>query len=492
MTKQSEIERAKWLVRNTFKNSKGEPFEMTDGQAELFVLIYKKKYPRVHIETPTRYGKSEVISMAILSRIAHFPEKWVIVAGNTDKASIIMSYIIGHIFDSEFIHKRFSMDPGESEERIRRYKNKDRINFKVGEKLLGEVFITSAPEAMGKGAPNVVEDESALVSDNDHALVMRMLGDQTENFMCKVGNPWESGHFIKSFEDSSYHKLIIDYRQAIKEGRLTASYVEEMRKEAFFGVLYECKFPPPGMADEGNWVQLLSRDQIKKALVATGHPGFGIKKLGNDVAGGGRNFSVMVERRENVAKVRIRNHDPDTMNLAETIISECYDANNRKDKMVRQNVSIDKVGIGKGLYDIVNRNVPGVVGVNAGDKLDPKITRDLRDEIYINLRAKMFWLASLWIIAGGKLEMMAGEDEGNSVWYELSKIKYRTKLEGTKGKIVIMPKEQMLKDGIESPDVADALSLTFATPDIPFLEKEEQERINQDSGFNPFNPFMEM
>jgi len=38
---------------------------------------------------------------------------------------------------------------------------------------------------MGLGAPNVIEDESALVKDKDHALVMRMLGDQTDNFLFK-------------------------------------------------------------------------------------------------------------------------------------------------------------------------------------------------------------------------------------------------------------------------------------------------------------------
>lgn len=479
-------------VAARYKNDKGEPFILTDGQVGIFEAISKKRYPRNHVETHTRYGKSETISMAVLIRVATYPEKWAIVAGTREKAGIIIGYIIKHIFDNSYTHRKFILEPGESEESIRRYKNKSRINFDLGNGLIGEVFITTAANAMGLGAPNVVEDESALITGKDHALVMRMLGDQTENFLVKVGNPWESDHFRASREDPAYHKIRIDYLQGIKEGRLTPEYAEEMRKQPFFDVLYEINFPKEGIADEENWVPLWTRDQVKNALVPFGYPGFGIKKLGNDVAGGGRNFTAMIERRENVAKIRLRNQNPDTMVLAEEIISECWDPINRKNLMPRQNVGIDAIGIGKGVYDIVNRNIPGVVGINAGEKLDPKKTRDPQDIRFFNLRAKMYWKASQWVAGNGKLEMMEGENENNSVWYELTKIKYRTKLEGTQGKIQIMPKEKMLKEGTESPDVADGFAMTFVTPDIMIVDEEVEEIRREKEGtkkVDPFDPF---
>ena len=484
------------FVRTRYKNEKGEPFEMTYGQAQIFVAIVKKKTPRIHIETHTRYGKSEVISMAVLTRVTTEPEKWSIVAGNTDKAGIIMADIIKHIFDNEYTRAKFIIPKGENEENIRRYRNKDRLNFALEDGLLGEVFITNAAGAMGFGAPNVVEDESALVNTQEHSLVMRMLADQKINFLAKVGNPWPEEHFIKSFENPEYAKIVIDYHQGISEGRLAPEYIEEVRKEANFGVLWECKFPPSGKADKGNWVPLLTREQVKRALVKSGHFGFGVQKLGNDVAGGGRNFSVIVERRENVAKILYRENEPDTMVVAEKVLTLCWNPVTRKEIIPRQNIAIDKVGIGKGAYDIINRQIVGVRGVNAGEKLDPKITGDPNDILYFNLRAKIYWKATQWIIGGGKLEMMEGEDENNSVWYELAKVKYRTKLEGTHGKIQIMPKEVMIKEGIESPDIADSLTFTFVGPDFILETQDEQEereaRDREEESkqtVNPFNPF---
>jgi hypothetical protein len=474
-------------VKQTFKNSKGEPFILTDGQAELFALIYKKKYSRNHIETHTRYGKSDVISMAVLLRVANYAEKWAIVAGNKDKAGIIMSYAIGHIFDNAYIHKRFQMDPGENEENIRRYRNKSKINFNLAEKRgdtkLGEMFITTAEGALGFGAPNVVEDEAGLISGKDHALVMRMLGDQPENFLVKIGNPWEMEHFRKSYEDPNYHKLTVDFKQGIKEGRLTPAYIDEMRKQPFFDVLYECKFPPSGMLDEKGWVQLLSKDEIDRAMIDHAE-GFGINKLGVDVAGGGRNFSVIVQRFTNVAKKIYKTKEPDTISLAEAVINT-----RTKNKGMRpSDIFTDMVGIGRGMYDILNREMPGVYGLNGGS--EPTTVED-KDK-FVNLRAELFWKMREWIIGGGKLER---DDD----WYQLTKIKYRTKLEGRRGKLQIISKEELAHEGIDSPDVADALSMTFRTDDIPqqqtyfdTLDKEEKQYFidkQEQREWDPMHPF---
>ncbi len=54
--------------------------------------------------------------MAVLTRVATYPEKWAIVAGNKDKAGIIMSAIIRHIFDNEYTKSKFVMAKGETQE----------------------------------------------------------------------------------------------------------------------------------------------------------------------------------------------------------------------------------------------------------------------------------------------------------------------------------------------------------------------------------------
>jgi hypothetical protein len=53
-----------------------------------------------------------------------------------------------------------------------------------------------------------------------------------------------------------------------------------------------------------------------------------------------------------------------------------------------------------------------------------------------------------------------------------------------------MSKEEMAKDGIPSPDCADAWALTFRTADVPPEDPEVVEmRERVQEKFDPFNPF---
>ena len=47
-------------------------------------------------------------------------------------------------------------------------------------------------------------------------------------------------------------------------------------------------------------------------------------------------------------------------------------------------------------------------------------------------------------------------------------------------------KEEMLKEGIDSPDVADSLSLTFATQDIPPSIRDQQASITPRPNPDPY------
>jgi len=479
-----ELQDVKDLVFGMYRDEKGDPILLTDGQAEIFWLIYTKSFKRIHIETFTRFGKSLSIALAVLTRVATYPEKWAVVAGNEKQARIIMSYIIQHIFDSSYTEAKFQIDKGESKESIRRYKNKDKINFAVekdsrGRSLLGEVYITNAKGALGFGAANVVEDESALIPDDEEALVFRMLGDQIDNFYCKVGNPWESGHFSSSFENPDYYKVVIDWVRGLKEGRVDMDIIKEAMRKPFFDVLYECKRPKAGKMEQG-WIPLLTKEEIDRALIDEGNT-FGILKLGVDVAGEGRDFSILVKRGTNIAEMTFKKSTEDTMEVAEEVLTE-----REKSNISGFNIAVDKVGMGHGVCDILKREIQGVNGVNAGEKFDPKSTDA---NIYFNLRAKMFWLAREWILKGGKL--IRGDEPLEDTWYQLTKIKYAKRLEGLKGKMQVMPKEMMAakeKGVYKSPDIADAFALTFATQDVEFFDIEEKMK-QVDNSFDKHSLF---
>ena len=458
----SEIEKTREVVSKLYKTEDGKPLILTDTQCLLFNLIFKRQYPRNHVQCPTRYGKSLVVALAVLTRASLFPEKWAIVSQTSEKAMVIMEYIISHIFDNPVSRARFIRKPDETEESIRRYKRKDKINFDLGERRMGTIYITTAENALGLGAANLVEDEAATINNKEHALVMRMLGEQIDNFLVKIGNPWDMEHFRKSFEDPKYHKLIIDCWTGLKEGRYVKDYLDEMARQPYFDVLYECKFPATG-ADDKNWVPLLSREEIERAMTDQCQ-GFGENKLGVDVAGGGRNFSVIVNRRKNVAEILLKSKSNDTMELTESILTY-------KNFLDIQPycIGIDKIGIGRGVYDSANRIVQGLQGINVGENA-------IDDSRFVNLKAELAWKVREWILGGGKLKR---DDD----WFQLSQVKYRAKLDGTKrGRMEVISKEELLRKGIDSPDcfVAGTQILT------PIGEKPIEKLIEGEQVVTPF------
>lgn len=106
------------LVKRLYKNEDLQPFELTPSQELIFDCIFKRKYPRNHIMTCTQFGKSEVVSMAILTRASTFSEKWAIVAPTNAKSKIIMGYVIKHIFENDYTSKKFQIGKDENPERI--------------------------------------------------------------------------------------------------------------------------------------------------------------------------------------------------------------------------------------------------------------------------------------------------------------------------------------------------------------------------------------
>jgi len=439
----------KILKTFTFKDESGDPIIFTPGQLQILDIIVNRQSPdgkrRIHIMTPTRYGKSTTVAAGVVVRASTKPEKWAIVAGTKDKAQIIMDHAINFSLDDPLIRTQLAIEG--TLERLRRERSRDKLTFLRG----GEIRVFSADARnrqelgnalMGFGAPSIILDEAALIDDDILAKIMRMLGDSTDNFLVKIGNPFRRNHFLKSFQSTRFHKIFIDWRQGVDEGRFTDEFIEEMREQAFFDIFYEVKFPDADSIDEQGWIPLLTDIEIERAFVDEDQM-FGEKRLGVDVAAGGRNWSVVVLRSTNLAKKILKNRDSDTMSLTGNVL------NFKKELDVdSDNIFVDKVGVGKGAYDRLAEQLREIVGVNAGEEPSEK-TR------FANKRAEMYWRAREWIIQGGKLE----KDED---WYQLTKIKYKT---DSSGRLKIMSKDEMLRNGIDSPDFADAFILTFAKPE---------------------------
>lgn len=444
------MSKIKQLCSSRYKNYNNQPFDLTDGQAEIFEVIAKRKYPRVHCLSYTQFGKSDTVSMALLTRITTFPEKWAIVAPSNKKARIIMGYIIGHIFDNEYTTSLFQIEKGENVDRIKRERSKDRITFKLPDGQISEVFIVSSEgkrtkdlldALMGMGAPNVIIDESSLIDDIQYVGILRMLGGHKDNFLFEIGNAMRRNHFHKTSLDPKYHHINIDCYRGLKEGRISQDFIDEMKSKPMFSMLYENKFPSQDAVDSAGYAPLYFDTELQSKIKIEVDL-FGELRMGCDVAGEGANYSVITLRGKNGAKILYREHTPDTMAFVSAIVDNFNEYNPSK-------IYIDKVGIGKPVYDrllelpeMYDDGECLVVGVMAGEQAEDT-------ENFFNKRAEMFWRQREWL----QTSYLEGDN-----WLDLLDVRYKVQSDK---KIKIKSKDEMIKEGIYSPDVADSLSLTF-------------------------------
>lgn len=452
------------IVKKLFKNDYGEPFEMTLGQISLFRAIYERQNPRIQFDCYTQYGKSDVVSMAILLRASTFQEKWIILGATKDKANIIMGKLIKHIFENDYTLGKFQVDEGESLDFIRRSRSKDNLTFKVSDNGIGQVITLSADARrkgsdagdilIGHGGQNLVEDDAALIQDPIHGKALRMLGGHKDNFLLKITNSFGRNHAYRSRNDPKYKHFVIDYKQGMEEGRLTDEYVNEMRTNldpVMFGILYECVYPPTDMVEDGGWMALLTPEQIEAAQ-ARSVQSKGRKRLGMDIAEG-TNANAAVIRTDNVAYVKEKTHEKDLMKTADRICDISVE-----ERILPEDIWIDAVAIGAGVSSRVKQKGLEINAFKGGESPTKKTpAQEKLDPIeFYNMRAECYWKLRLWVTEGGHLTPHAD-------WEQIGKIKYRVTADK---KIQIMSKEEMRARGdlaaSESTDVPDALSMTFA------------------------------
>lgn len=440
------------LVRAYFKDDYGNPLELSNGQIEIFKTIFLRKHSRVNINASTQYGKSTTIAVALLLRSISKKESWAVIAGKTDKARIIMEKVIQHIFDNDFFIKQLEIDQKEPLERIKRERSKDKITWKGG----GEIKIYSAQtnsqknvnDALtGFGSPNIVEDESALIPDSFQTMILRMLGGHKDTCLVKIGNPFYRNHFYKSSVSTKYHQIKINYIQAIAEGRYTQEFIDEAKENMTaqeFKILYESEFPDEEEIDQAGYYRLVSDSQLEKAKKASTHEGE--LRLGFDVGEGG-DENVGVIRSAKYAEIVHFSKISDLMATTRVIcdIIEKY-------KIQPHNVFIDATGIGAGVVSRLKEIGLEVTGIKWASKP--------RKDSYANLKAENYMEAGEAI----SRDFFLKPDDR---WSELSIIKWK---KDTQDRIKIKTKEEMRKEGIKSPNVADALALSFnrsLTEDAP-------------------------
>jgi len=197
--------------------------------------------------------------------------------------------------------------------------------------------------------------------------------------------------------------------------------------------------------DEKGYTRLLTDRELQSCLVQQGqHSGYII--LGIDPAAGGDN-SAMVLKSGNLQEIVFNQKMADTMDLVGVAMDKHRDY--KADLIV-----IDKTGIGQGVYDRLKELGYSVRGVSFGERSE--------EDMFSNLKAEWHWRERKWVLSGGRLLANYG-------WNEFENVKYKNR----DGKIIIQPKEELLRGGIMSPNCVDAAVLTMSISDTA-LQTDKQ------------------
>lgn len=215
--------------------------------------------------------------------------------------------------------------------------------------------------------------------------------------------------------------------------------VERLRRdmsETSFAREYLCDFSAAG--DD----QLISLSDVEDASQRVYKPtdmDYAPKILGVDPARFGDDRSVIFPRQGLQAFEPLIYRGIDNMELASRVAAKI-------DSWQPDAVFID-AGNGSGVIDRLRQMGHDVVEVNFGGKAI--------DTHYANKRAEMWFNLRDWIHQGGAIpnSVAMKQDLGAPIyWYDAS------------NRLILEPKDDIKKRGLPSPDLGDALALTFAMP----------------------------
>lgn len=301
----------------------------------------------------------------------------------------------------------------------------------------------------------MIFDEASAIPDVIWETAEGALTDKdTQIIWCAFGNPTRNtGRFRACFPGGVFahrwnHYRVDSRTVRFSKKRQIQAWIDDYGLESdFVKVRVLGEFPSQGV---NQFISLMDVEAaIERAAQALM---FDPLILGVDVARFGENESVIFPRKGLDARTMPfqRFLGLDTVQLAGKVAEVAIQ--NRADA-----VFVDEGGVGGGVVDILRRvNKVNVIGIQFGSKADRQF--DELGERYAQKRSEM-WGLMRWNIRNG----LALPDD-KSLKEQLCAPEYALNKQDA---IQLERKEDMSDRGAPSPDIADALALTFAYPVAP-------------------------
>ena len=325
----------------------------------------------------------------------------------------------------------------------------DRIHLRGSAGMI--VARTARPEnpdaLQGFHAPEIlfIIDEAAGVNDAIFEVARGALSTASAR-VALAGNPTRlTGYFHNAFHlaRDAWNRL---HFSCLDSPLVAPEYAKEIAAEYgedsdVYRVRVIGDFPKAGMFNLIS-LELVERAMTKKAPIdfCSSAP----KVIGVDPAWLGTDRSAAVLRRGMTARVLFTVRGADTWRLTELVARKAQE-------IAPDAIFVDQTGVGAGVFDQLKRTSYPVVGVAFSQK-------PVESGRFANRRAEMWWRLREWLEQGPVIEASTDlRDDLIGPEYHLT----------ADGKIQLESKDSMRKRGIASPDLGDALALTFALPVNP-------------------------
>lgn len=310
--------------------------------------------------------------------------------------------------------------------------------------------------------PFFIFDESSGVPDAIHEVAQGGLTDG-EPMLFAFGNPTRNTGWFHGAFHAQRHRWTgrqIDSRNVSITNK---GQIEEWREDFgeqsdFFKVRVRGIFP------SASSLQFIGRELVDDAVARELQADYRVHGeavvVGVDPARFGDDTSVIYTRIGRDARTYpiVRMNKADTMTLASRI-AEHVNVFKRAGRFVLLNV--DGGGVGGGVVDRLRQLGYEVNEVQFGSKA-------INMKVYANKRAEIWGALRDWL-QGGALPDDAG------LLAELTAVEYGFNITD---QILLEKKESMKRRGLDSPDCADALAITFAVP-VPIVEGYEVPRYDR-------------
>ena len=354
-----------------------------------------------------------------------------------------MPPMMANMFVWESSHIRMKEAP---ETWFARAKTASKENTEALAGVHADYVLIAADEASGVEEPIYETMEGSLTSGNTLVFLI-------SNGTRSLGYFYDTHHKDKA-RWQTYAFSSLDSPRV--DEKFVQGIVEKYGAESVqYAISVKGRFPDTGVVDDKGYVQLFNEKDLH--FVPYDHSWLPIGRAiaGIDASGEGQDSTQWAVRDRQRAGIVASENQSTASSMATKTLTICD-----KFRVNPIDCVIDAFGSGHAVAQEVALATAGntkrqpwrVTPLNVGEQCDDPYDR----ELYINKRAEAFYKMMLWCRAGGEIM------ETERLKDELFSIRFKRT---ANGRIQIMSKVEMNKLGYSSPNMADALSLTFLRPD---------------------------